>query len=47
MNKRAEQEKLKELHNFVFWKKFHNYGNKSIKVHHKNECRKKLFPFTI
>jgi len=28
---RAEKEKLKELLNVVFWKKFHNYGNKSIK----------------
>ena len=25
------QEKLSELLNFVFWKKFHSYGNKYIK----------------
>jgi hypothetical protein len=31
MNKSAEQEKLMELLNFVFWKKFHSYGNRSIK----------------
>jgi hypothetical protein len=32
INKRAEENKLKELFDLVFWKKFHNYGNKSIEI---------------
>ncbi len=30
INKKEEEEKVKELLNLVLWIKFHNFGNKSI-----------------